>query len=272
MSDKRRRIPSLVKWTGSKRSQAHIIHDYIPKYNRYYEPFLGGGAMLYLNAHERAIASDIYAPLIELWILVRDRLNTVVNHYNDNWNKLQHDLPNHFYRVRDRYNKTHDPLDLLFLTRTCVNGIIRFNKDGEFNNSFHLSRKGMHPHNFSIIANNWSDIIKEVEFICADYSEIFDKAKRGDFMYLDPPYAQSKNRYIINLDIKQFFSDLRRLNSKGVKYALSFDGKRDDIDLSYDVPNDIYLRKILINNGHSAIHKVLNDKKATVGESLYLNY
>ncbi|MGI0133987.1 MAG: DNA adenine methylase, partial [Candidatus Micrarchaeaceae archaeon] len=65
-------IPSLLKWTGSKRSQAQRIADVAPPHDRYFEPFLGGGALLFHFARIGAKASDVYAPLIDFWKLVRD--------------------------------------------------------------------------------------------------------------------------------------------------------------------------------------------------------
>jgi DNA adenine methylase len=271
-SKKYKSIPSLIKWTGSKRGLSSKIQPYIPNYNRYIEPFLGGGAMLYLNAHPGAIAADIYEPLIDLWKLIQNRVDAVLAHYAKNWEMLQNDLPGHFYKVRDRFNKSHDPLDLLFLTRTCVNGIIRFNKDGDFNNSFHLSRKGMTPSGFSSIAKKWSAKIQGVQFICSDYTKIAQEARDGDFLYLDPPYAQNKNRYIMNLDLAKFFNTLQELTKRKIKFALSFDGMRDNNDLGCDIPEDIFRKKILLNNGHSAVNKVLSNTMVSVGESLYLNY
>ena len=86
-------IPSLVKWTGSKRAQAYKIAREIPHHERYFEPFLGGGALLYLKAHPGAVAGDIYAPLVDLWKLVQTEPESVVKSYQEQWNALQEDTP-----------------------------------------------------------------------------------------------------------------------------------------------------------------------------------
>lgn len=265
-------VPPLIKWTGSKRLQANKIKSYLPEYDRYFEPFLGGGALLFFNCGKETVASDIYEPLIKLWVMVRDNVECVIRKYREDWHKLQNSLPAYFYEIRNLYNKYHDPLDLLFLTRTCVNGIIRFNEKGEFNNSFHLSRKGMHPESFSKIARQWSTRIKNVRFECTDYKTIFNETKKGDFVYLDPPYAGNKQRYIADIDHEEFFNCLQVLNSKGVKYALSFDGFRGDIDFRKPMPKGLYMRKVLINSGYSPVKKVLSGQTSRVEESLYLNY
>jgi len=268
--------PSLIKWTGSKRSQAARIATYFPKEcsGTYFEPFLGGGAVSYFAAQRfpRLLASDLYAPLIDLWKRVQTQPDTVSNCYRNDWQKLQDDFPGYFFKVRDRFNKSPNGQDLLFLSRTCVNGIIRFNKRGEFNNSIHLSRRGMKPSVFTSVVNRWSFAIQHTTYSVRDYSTIVSDAAKGDFAYLDPPYFNSHNRYVQDLDLDKFLSYLDALNSKGVKWALSFDGNRGGKDLTYDLPRELYKSHMIIDNGNSAVQKVLNDSVETVEESLYLNY
>ena len=269
--------PSLIKWTGSKRSQAAEIASYFPESancGTYYEPFVGSGAVLFYAAthFKKAIASDIYSPLIDLWLKIKQTPNVVIKQYAFDWKKLQENFPDYFYEVRERFNRDKTGIDLLFLSRTCVNGIIRFNSEGAFNNSIHLSRRGMLPDKFEKIVNQWTQVISKVNFEVQDYQAILSKVNENDFVYLDPPYANSHNRYINNLDIDRFLQFLYDLNSRKVKWALSFDGNRGDADLSYQLPNDLYSFKTLITSGNSAVQKVLNSSVESVQESLYLNY
>lgn len=265
-------VPSILKWTGSKRSQAARIAALVPSHNRYYEPFLGGGAMLYMLGKPGAVGGDIYAPLIEFWKMVRDDSKHLIADYERQWMALQNDLPGYFYVVRDRFNQHQQPEDLNFLMRTCVNGIVRFSKGGQFNNSFHLSRKGMAPQRFARIVHDWSAHIQGMEFRQGDFEKTTADAKVGDFIYLDPPYAGNKQRYIGDLDVKRFYEMLDQLNRRGVKWALSFDGQRGDTAYDYSLPPEIYKRKELLNSGYSAVAKVLNGPVEMVTESLYLNY
>lgn len=279
-------IPSLIKWTGSKRKQAPLIAREAKSYNRYFEPFLGGGALLFLFAHDGAVASDIYEPLIELWKIVQDNPEAVISDYTEKWNALNIEykelqlkhvknadgLPKVFYDCRTRFNKTHNPLDLNFIMRTCVNGIVRFNGEGEFNNSFHLSRQGMKPEMFAKNVRVWNERIKGVNFECQSYEETLAQAKAGDFVYFDPPYADSHNRYIKDLNLQNFFNELDKLNSKNIFWALSFDGSRAGTNYFSDMPKELYKRKLSLSNGNSAVSKILNAKQEEVTESLYLNY
>lgn len=265
-------VPSLLKWTGSKRSQAARIASFAPNHDRYFEPFLGGGALLYMLGKPGAVGGDIYSPLIAFWKLVRDDAERLIDDYVTQWTALQADLPGYFYIVRDRFNTDQRPEDLNFLMRTCVNGIVRFSKSGQFNNSFHLSRKGMIPQRFAKIVRDWSAHLQGIEFRSGDFQQTTEDAKAGDFVYLDPPYAGNKQRYIGDLDVDRFYCVLDDLNRRSVKWALSFDGTRGETAYDYSLPTELYKRKELLKSGYSAVAKVLNGPVEMVTESLYLNY
>jgi len=279
-------IPSIIKWTGSKRSQASSISSLIPSYRRYIEPFLGGGALLYLAATPGSVAGDLYEPLIRLWQLIQAEPEKVIGDYEHKWKTLNEELdsidvskidqsngiPSYYYQVRKQFNQRKNPLDLNFLMRTCVNGIVRFNGNGEFNNSFHLSRRGMEPTRFRKIVHSWSLVIRDVEFVCQDYTKTLEMAKKDDFVYLDPPYAGNQQRYIEDLDLVRFFGTLEDLNRRGVNWALSFDGRRGLKNLVHAVPPKLFKRQMMISSGNSAVNKVLNGSVEEVEESLYLNY
>jgi len=265
-------IPSLIKWTGSKRSQALTIASHIPDHHRYFEPFVGSGAVLFTVARPSSVAGDIYEPLIELWKAVQCHPQVLIDNYRKQWHALQKDLPDYFYKVRNRFNKLKDPLDLNFLLRTCVNGIARFNKAGAFNNSFHLSRPGMSPDRYESVVNIWHGVVKDVIFVCQDYSETLQEARRGDFAYLDPPYLGNKQRYTKNIEFNRLCEVLQDLNRRGVKWALSFDGRRGKRNMLQPIPRELYVRLLSIASGNSPVGKVLNGPVEMVEESLYLNY
>lgn len=279
-------IPSLIKWTGSKRSQALRIAELIPSYKRYFEPFLGGGALLFLTATHGCVAGDSYAPLIALWKLIQNEPEMVVRDYEQKWLGLQNELsnldrkairpksrlPEYYYLIRNRFNQNRDPLDLNFIMRTCVNGIVRFNDKGEFNNSFHLSRNGMEPERFEKAVKAWNKILQGVRLVCNDYSETVSDASEGDLVYFDPPYAGNRQRYSDQVQLDSFFHVLKDLNNRGVKWILSFDGWRGSHNLTHPVPPEIYSRHLYLMSGNSAVKKVLSGPIEAVSESVYLNY
>lgn len=265
-------VPSLLKWTGSKRSQAVRIVALAPRFHRYFEPFLGGGALLYLLGHPGAVGGDIFGPLISFWKMVRDEPEHLIADYARQWTALQADLPGYYYVVRERFNRHRRPEDLNFLMRTCVNGIVRLSRKGEFNNSFHLSRRGMRPARFADAVRLWSTRVRDIEFRVGDFEETTADAVSGDFVYFDPPYARNKDRYVADLDTDRFFHVLEALNRRDVKWALSFDGCRGSTVYEEAVPDSVYKRKQSLNSGYSAVSKVLNGPVEMVTESLYLNY
>jgi DNA adenine methylase len=266
--------PSLIKWTGSKRSQSEDIVKLFPKAKRYIEPFLGGGSILYhaTKHYDKCIGNDIYEPLIGLWDLVKSDPYNVCDRYEREWNFLQESFPEHYYKVRSRFNAKKEASDLLFLSRTCTNGIIRFNKAGEFNNSLHLTRRGMQPKRFKAIVFAWFARLANTTFSCGDFEELKKTVTKDDFLYMDPPYLNSKNRYISNLEEQKLFGFLEFLNTTGAKWALSFDGTRGENDLRADIPKELYKTNKLLLSGNSAVRKVLSSTVEVVHESIYTNY
>jgi len=264
--------PSAIKWSGGKRRCARVIAAILPPAKCYYEPFLGGASVLYCRNDSQSVASDLYAPLVDFWRLVKDDPQGLVENYEIQWLRLQKDFPGYFYSVRDRFNTAPNGHDLCFLSRTCVNGIIRFNDSGMFNNSFHLSRKGMEPGRFKRAIFQWSERLRSVTLRCCDYSEAVENADKGDLIYMDPPYAGSRQRYIDGLDTKRLLDTLDRLNKRGIRWALSFDGARGKTDYTFPMPRKLYKREINLEMGFSAVTKVLNGASEHVVEKLYLNF
>lgn len=266
-------LSPFIKWSGGKQSQTQQIVSYLPKnFNTYYEPFLGGGAMLGYLQPKKAICGDINQPLIMLWELIKQKPDLVIKKYKKNWSNLQKSGHRFFYKKRGGFNRRKSPDDLLFLSRTCVNGLIRYNRDGEFNNSFHYTRKGMHPDRLTRVILKWSAIIKNHQFFAADYRKTTKRAREGDFIYLDPPYFNTRGRYFGNINFGDFVDYLSELNSRGIKFALSYDGMRADKKYPVNMPKNIYKRHVLIHSGNSTFRKVQDKKIEKVHESLYLNY
>ncbi|MGB6329785.1 MAG: DNA adenine methylase [Halarcobacter sp.] len=267
----------IIKWSGSKRKIAYDINNMFPEnFNSYYEPFIGGGSILYTVTEHKKIASDINKPLIDLWTLIRDNPNELYEHYLNNWQLLNDDNNEEayktFYNVRERFNELYNPADLFFLSRTCVNGLIRFNKQGEFNNSLHYTRKGIHPDRLKNILNDWSSRISNTEFHNCDYSKSLEYLKKGDFVYLDPPYFNTKGMYYGAININDFLNYLEKLNSLGIRYLLSFDGKTCSKDYTFDIPEELFKKHIYIHTGSSTFNKVIDKKQNKVEESVYMNY
>ena len=266
------RIDPVIKWSGSKRRVAPTIGKLIPLSNRFIEPFVGGGAMLPFRGVEKAIASDIIPELVELWIMIRDSPSELASRYEELWTKLQSNWE-YYYVVRERFNSDRNPIDFLFLTRTCVNGLIRYNAKREFNNSLHVTRPGINPATLRQIIFQWSYFVKNVDFRIADYRETLKEADSNDIIFLDPPYGGTKGRYTqVEFNLIDFYSELERLNNLGAKWVLTFDGMAGDRNYSFPVPNDLYKHKIFLNTGNSPFTKMMRTTVDAVFESVYLNF
>ncbi len=268
-----------IKWSGSKRSQAQNIVSFFPReIDTYYEPFCGGCSVLRamfdtdINV-KKYVCSDINVTLISLWLMIKSNPKLVVNEYRKLWEQLNSfediNQQKEFYEtIREKYNKGKHPLDFMFLDRTCFNGLIRYNKDGEFNTPFHLNRGGIKPDSLEKIIKEWSKLLNQhnVEFKISTYQWI--KPKENDFMYLDPPYAKTKGIYGQEFDNNNFFAWLGRVPCK---WALSYDGKSGDEDNTYDVSTDLYDEHMYLSSGNSSFKRITEtDKNANVFESLYL--
>ncbi|KAB7516191.1 Dam family site-specific DNA-(adenine-N6)-methyltransferase [Halosegnis rubeus] len=263
----------VIKWTGSKRTISdEIVSTFPEEYDMYYEPFLGSGSILYQLSPSEAICGDICEPLIGIWKLIRDDPEELITYYRREWKRLQDEGPDVYYEIREKFNETKNPKHLFFLSRTCVNGLIRFNSDGEFNNSFHLSRPGINPKRMGPIITEWSRDIQDVEFVSGEYNVTTSDVSQGDFVYLDPPYFNTTSRYYGSIDYDRFLDFLKDLNDRDVKYALSYDGHSGDTDYTVDLPEWAYEEHLMLSSGNSSFKNVMDQEVAEVKESLYLNY
>lgn len=263
----------VIKWSGSKRSQSAKIKEYLPStFGKYYEPFIGGGSMLYAINPDNAVCGDICAPLIALWNEIKNNPEALAESYRQRWTRLQNEGYEVYYEVRDNFNKNRLPEDLLFLSRTCVNGLIRFNANGDFNNSLHHTRPGIAPDSLKSVIFDWSSHIQGAQFLASDYTQTTNDAQSGDLVYLDPPYFHTKGRYYGTIDFDAFLCYLEDLNCRGIKYMLSFDGKRGEDDFTVDLPKELYKRHVFIPSGNSSFKKVMDKQSLQVFESLYLNW
>ena len=276
----------VIKWSGSKRSQCGEIVPLFPEtIGTYYEPFIGGGSVMrcLMESGEhvvgRFVASDLNSGLIELWKSIRDCPGKVVGHYSELWHRMNDGnrdkafKRSFFNKVRERYNKEHDPLDFMFIMRTTTNGMPRYNSAGEFNNSFHITRDGINPDSLARIVTEWSRLLNrnQAEFVCRSFADV--KPNSGDFVYLDPPYANTKGMYFGGFDNAELFRWLEEANATGCRWAMSYNGIAGDDDATYKVPDALYKEHRYVISGNSSFRRVIGKSRdPMVYESLYLNY
>lgn len=274
------KLQPVIKWSGSKRTQAEQIVSFVDKsYDTYYESFCGGCSVLFYilnycpDKFKHYVANDLNEPLIKLYNLIKEKPLYVYEVYKALWNELNKDndlerKKEVFSLVRSEFNKNHQPELFFFIMRTTTNGMPRYNSNGDFNNSFHVTRNGINPEKMKDILFFWSTILNKykVSFISGSYDNIV--TIDNDFLYLDPPYTNTKGMYYGCIDYEKLWNYLRNQNCD---YFLSFDGIAGEENNIFSVPADIYTQHKLIKNGNSSFRRVIgNNTDVMVYESLYL--
>lgn len=181
----------FVKWAGGKRKLMAQYERFFPKNFRcYHEPFLGGGAFFFFLRPHSAILSDINHRLIEAYQAIRDDLDGVL-HCLDFHRK--HHSKEHFYRCRQLLNqgdllmKSDRAALMIYLNKTCFNGLYRENSQGDFNVPIGQYKA---PHIYD--RENLREVheqLQGMELRSDSFEAVLDRARPGDFVYFDPPYV-----------------------------------------------------------------------------------
>lgn len=185
----------IIKWVGGKGSNLPYIRDRLPKeFNTYYEPFLGGAAVLLDLCPEKAIVNDINSELINMYLQIRDRVEDVIGYLVtlEQEHEAVKDPKAFYFRIREDFNcslgsnTATQAARFIYLNKHCFNGLYRVNKKGEFNVPFNgkLSGGSCDPDHLREL----SKYLQKVEFYCGDFSATVDSAKESDLVYFDPPY------------------------------------------------------------------------------------
>lgn len=260
----------VLNWSGGKRQILCEIEKYIPKtYEVYYEPFLGGGAVLFHLQPKNAVVNDINAELMNLYKVIKCDVKTLIADLRKHKNEADY-----FYAIRrldrnkDEYNKlsgVEKASRIFFLNKTCYGGLFRVNQTGEFNSSF---GKDKNPNvvddvGLVLVSNyfNRSNIcFKNVDFVQA-----LEGIEKDAFVYFDPPYDPiSKTGNFIRYTKDGFdrtdqcrLKDLcDDLNKKGVKFLLSNSATEFIQDLYKDYRLEIIKVRRSINSKYNPSGKV----------------
>lgn len=225
----------ILKWAGGKKQLLGEILPRLPeKMRTYYEPFVGGGAVFFALAAEgrfrRAVISDANPELTNLYTVVRDDLNALCEALEPHQAEAANDT--WFYHVRSWNPEDLSPVEraarILFLNKTCFNGLYRVNRRGEFNVPFgkYKNPKVLDPKKLSAA----SQALQGVEIRCSDFWDIAMEAGRGDGIYFDPPYVPVSKTASFNTYFKDAFGDdtqarlveaYRRCCSRGATAVMS---------------------------------------------------
>ncbi|MDR6420252.1 DNA adenine methylase [Paraburkholderia phenoliruptrix] len=187
-----------IKIQGIKTKLVPWIADAISwsGHGRWVEPFLGSGAVALNVAAPRALLCDTNEHIIRFYSAIQSGSLTpecARQYLEEEGERLSAVGEDHFYAIRERFNASKEPLDLLFLNRSCFNGIMRFNKKGAFNVPFCRKPERFRQALVTKICNQiaWARKSmhgKDWEFKCQPWRETLKEARPDDFVYLDPPY------------------------------------------------------------------------------------
>lgn len=185
----------FVKWAGGKRQLLAQIKERMPeKYNNYYEPFIGGGAVLFELLPTNAIINDINRALINAYRVISQEPDEFIEFVNKLDSEIWENGKEYYYFLRQHYNDKlmREEYDvelaalLVFINKHCFNGLYRVNGKGLFNVPYNNSRRKSIEEN---VIKNISAYLKRVKIMEGDFEVACKTASKGDFLFLDSPYV-----------------------------------------------------------------------------------
>lgn len=250
----------LLKWVGNKQRIGHEIAGYFPaNYRCYYEPFLGSGGVLGVMAPHRAVASDAFKPLVGIWQCLRDDPALLVEWYRERWERFDGgDRVAAYEAIKANYNAKPNPADLLFLSRSCYGGVVRFRKDGYMSTPVGVHRP-VSPDSFKARVAEWARRTAGAKFMHLDYADAINMAGAGDIVYCDPPYTDTqKILYGAQaFSLPALCERIAAAKARGALVALSIDGtKRSGTHkVVSPIPRGLFEREATVNCGISHLRR-----------------
>jgi DNA adenine methylase len=273
-----KQVVPVVKWAGGKRQILNDILKYIPKdISAYYEPFVGGGAVLFELQPKRAVINDVNEELMNIYQVIKDNVDGLIQDLEKHEN-----TETYFYRIReqDRNKEVYGSLTdierasrIIYLNKTCYNGLFRVNKTGEFNVPFGNYKKPSIVNAKTLKAVGRYFNLAQVTFHCMDFEKMLTSAKIGSFVYLDPPYDPvSATASFTGYDKGGFDRSEQtrlkntcdRLHKEGIPFLLSNSATEFIMDLYKEYKIEIIRAKRSINSK--------TDKRGKINEVLVRNF
>ena len=269
----------FLKWVGGKTQMLEILNESLPlRYNKYIEPFIGGGALFFSLNKRDSIIADINNDLINSYKIVQNDVDNLINTLSTMKNTEED-----FYRIRalniDGLSELERAARLIYLNKTCFNGLYRVNMQGQFNTPY---GKYTNPNICdSVNLKLASDYLKDTTIIHGDYKQVLiNNAQPGDLIFLDPPYVPISEYSDFNRYTKEKFDyqeqvaladEVRRLHELGC-FVLLTNSDHDTVHQLYrDYEIKIYNTKRSINSkgdkrtGKDVLIKVMPKKIYNIG-------
>ncbi|HWY34307.1 MAG TPA: DNA adenine methylase [Nitrosopumilaceae archaeon] len=245
----------FVKWAGGKRQLLPILSQHIPKnFDAYFEPFLGGGAVLFhlisQNSQLKCFVSDLNSTLILSYVTIRDKVDELITSLEEHSENYFKNTEEYYYQVRDSNPKKQiDQVSrLIFLNKTCFNGLYRVNSKGKFNVPIgrYVNPNIVNKENLLILSHVLQS--KGISIKCEDFTTALKKAQEDNFVYLDPPYqpvsstanfTSYTNDNFGYKDQERLFIEFKKLDSMGCKVMLSNSKSQEVIELFSEYSDNI---------------------------------
>lgn len=280
MMDRDPFVSPALKWVGGKRQLLKDIKPLIPEeMTTYYEPFFGGGAVLFEMQPKKAVINDANQELMNVYREIRDNCDVLVEILKEHNEKNSSE---YYYKVRsyDRDEQIYEKMTpteraarILYLNKTCFNGLFRVNQAGQYNAPYgkYKNPNIVNEETLYAISNYFQKA--KIEMKSGDYKDALKGVRKGAFVYLDPPYhpiSSSSNftGYTYNgfgmIQQNELKAQCDKLDKKGVKFLLSNSYCEFITDLYQDYNIKQVSAKRAINSNP--------DKRGEVGEVLIANY
>jgi DNA adenine methylase len=273
-------VPQPFQYQGSKRALAPLILRYLPSNtNRLVEPFSGSAAVsIAAAARGRAKEfwlNDFNKPLADLLALMINSPKELAVFYEKLWRADHEDALEHYYQVRESFNRQPDGRLLLYLLARCVKGAVRYNTEGLFNQSPDKRRLGTRPETMKDNIIAVSALLRGKTIVTSlNYKDVLSNVRPDDVVYMDPPYqgvcGERDSRYFAGISFDDFVAALETLNHKRVRYLVSYDGRSGSRTYGKPLPAKMDLTLVEIEAGRSSQATLLGREEITV-ESLYLS-
>jgi len=164
-----------------------------------------------------------------------------------------------YEQIKSSYNHVPNPGDLLFLSRACYGGVVRFRQDDGFMSTPCGVHQPISPASFDRRVDLWHERVKGTEFYCSDFEPIMGQAEEGDVVYCDPPYVHSLTILYgaQSFDLERLLKTIAKCKGRGVSVLLSIDGTKKSGNYLCHLPilDGLFAREIMVNCGRSMLKR-----------------
>jgi len=279
MARKNPLVSPILKWVGGKRQLLDSIEPLIPKCSTYYEPFIGGGAVLFSRQPDKAVINDSNPELINVYLTIKNEPEALIEKLKEH---KVNSSEEYFYSIRalDRDKEVFENMTnveraarIIYLNKTCYNGLFRVNSSGEFNSPWGKYKNPNITNETTINALHSYFNKANITIKCGDYKDALKGIQKGAFVYFDPPYMPISSSASFTGYTAGGFGEQEQialkeqcdaLNAKGIKFLLS--------NSSCPFIEDLYKDYIIEHVNAKRAINANPEKRGEIKEVLVRNY